>query len=66
MSSESDVGTVEESAGAVIDDETLDRLVDRVETEGLKSLGPDGVLTELTSRIMNRCLGSRDDGASGL
>jgi putative transposase len=28
----------------------------RVETEGLELLGPDGVLTELTSRIMNRAM----------
>ena len=40
----------------VIDDEVLDRLMDQVETEGLELLGPTGVLTELTSRIMNRAL----------
>jgi putative transposase len=30
--------------------------MDRVDAEGLELLGPDGVLTELTSRIMNRAL----------
>jgi putative transposase len=45
-----------EAGRPVIDDETLDRLMDRVEAEGLELLGPDGVLTELTSRIMNRVL----------
>jgi putative transposase len=40
----------------VIDEEALDRLMDRVEAEGLELLGPDGVLTELTSRIMNKAL----------
>jgi putative transposase len=39
-----------------IDEEMLDRLMDRVDEEGLELLGPDGVLTELTSRIMNRAL----------
>ena len=45
-----------EAGRPVIDDEVLDRLMDRVEAEGLELLGPDGVLTELTSRIMNRAL----------
>jgi transposase-like protein len=40
----------------VIDEQMLDRLMDRVDAEGLELLGPDGVLTELTSRIMNRAL----------
>jgi len=40
----------------VIDEATLDRLMAQVETEGLELLGPDGVLTDLTSRIMNRAL----------
>jgi len=39
-----------------IDEATLDRLMAQVESEGLELLGPDGVLTELTSRIMNRAL----------
>ena len=40
----------------LIDEATLDRLMARVESEGLELLGPDGVLTELTSRIMNRAM----------
>lgn len=40
----------------VIDDATLEALMERVDAEGLELLGPDGVLTELTSRIMNRAL----------
>jgi transposase-like protein len=40
----------------VIDEEMLDRLMAQVDEEGLELLGPDGVLTELTSRIMNRAL----------
>jgi putative transposase len=43
-------------ARPVIDDAVLDRLMARVDEEGLELLGPDGVLTELTSRIMNRAL----------
>jgi putative transposase len=40
----------------LIDEATLDRLMAQVDAEGLELLGPDGVLTELTSRIMNRAL----------
>lgn len=40
----------------VIDDELIDRLMDQVDAEGLELLGPDGILTELTSRILSRCL----------
>ena len=40
----------------VIDDATLDRLMAQVDRHGLELLGPDGVLTDLTSRIMNRAL----------
>lgn len=43
-------------AEPVIDDATLDRLMAQVDRDGLELLGPDGVLTELTSRIMNRAL----------
>jgi len=39
-----------------ISDEELDRLMDRVDAEGLELLGPEGVLTDLTSRIMNRAM----------
>ena len=40
----------------VIDDELIDRLMDQVDAEGLELLGPDGILTELTSRILSRGL----------
>ena len=50
---ESEIDAVDEP---VIDEATLDRLMAQVEADGLELLGPDGVLTELTSRIMNRAL----------
>lgn len=37
----------------LIDDATLAKMMDKIESEGLELLGPDGVLTELTSKIMN-------------
>lgn len=40
----------------VIDEDTLDRLMDQIDADGLELLGPDGVLTELTSQIMNRAM----------
>jgi putative transposase len=40
----------------LVDDATLDRLMAQIDAEGLELLGPQGVLTELTSRIMNRAL----------
>lgn len=40
----------------LIDEATLDRLMAQVEAQGLELLGPDGVLTDLTSRIMNRAM----------
>jgi putative transposase len=40
----------------LVDDSVLDRLMARIDAEGLELLGPDGVLTELTSRIMNRAM----------
>lgn len=39
-----------------IDAEVLERLMDKIDSEGLALLGPEGVLTELTSRIMTRAL----------
>jgi transposase-like protein len=50
---ESEINAVDKP---VIDDATLDRLMAQVDRDGLELLGPDGVLTELTSRIMNRAL----------
>lgn len=53
LTTESEIRVVDTPA---IDDETLDRLMAQVDSEGLELLGPEGVLTELTSRIMNRVL----------
>jgi len=39
-----------------LDEATLDVLMARIENEGPELLGPDGVLTGLTSQIMNRVL----------
>lgn len=49
-------GEIEPVSEPLIDDVTLDRLMAQVDSEGLELLGPDGVLTELTSRIMNRAM----------
>ena len=43
-------------AEPVLDEEALDALMARIDSEGLELLGPDGVLTSLTSRIMNKAL----------
>lgn len=56
MMTSSDGERMDESTGAVIDDELVDRLMAQVDAEGLELLGPDGVLTELTSRILSRGL----------
>ncbi len=40
----------------LIDDATLDQLMAQIDAKGLHLLGPDGVLTELTSAIMNRAM----------
>lgn len=40
----------------VVDEAMLDRLMAQIDANGLELLGPDGVLTELTSRIMNRAM----------
>lgn len=45
--------TTNAAARVLIDDAALANLMDKIESEGLELLGPDGVLTELTSRIMN-------------
>ena len=50
---ESEIATLERP---FIDEATLDRSMAQVGDEGLELLGPDGVLTDLTSRIMNRRL----------
>jgi putative transposase len=46
----------EDPVRPVIDDELVDRLMAQVDAEGLELLGPEGVLTELTSRILSRGL----------
>jgi len=46
----------DEPGRPVIDDALVDRLLAEADEEGLELLGPDGVLTDLTSRIMNRAL----------
>jgi len=43
-------------SNVVIDDVLIDRLMAQVDADGLELLGPDGVLTELTSRILNRAM----------
>lgn len=40
----------------VVDDDLIDRLMDQVDAEGLELLGPDGVLSDITSRVLNRAL----------
>jgi putative transposase len=40
----------------VIDDRLVEQLMDRVDADGLELLGPDGILTELTSKILERAL----------
>jgi putative transposase len=46
----------DEPVRPVIDDDLVDRLMAQVDAEGLELLGPEGVLTELTSRILSRGL----------
>ncbi len=41
---------------ALIDDATLDQLMAQIDAKGLRLLGPDPVLTQLTSAIMNRAM----------
>jgi putative transposase len=48
--------TDRDNAGPVVSDELIDALMAKVDTEGLELLGPDGVLSEITSRVMNRAL----------
>ncbi|MCB0916570.1 MAG: IS256 family transposase [Actinobacteria bacterium] len=40
----------------MLDDAALDRLMEQVDAQGLQLLGPDGVLTELTSKLLNRAM----------
>lgn len=40
----------------MIDDDLIDKLMAQVDAEGVELLGPDGVLADLTKRIMERAL----------
>lgn len=40
----------------MIDDDLIEQLMAQVDADGVELLGPDGVLTELTKRIMERAL----------
>ncbi len=40
----------------VIDERLVEQLMDRVDADGLELLGPEGILTELTSKILERAL----------
>ena len=44
------------SSRPLIDDAALDAMMDRISAEGLELLGPEGVLTGLTKRIMERAI----------
>lgn len=44
------------SASSMLDDATLDKLVDQVQTEGVQLLGPEGLLTDLASRILSKAM----------
>jgi len=44
--------TNREDQSPVIDDELIEKLMAQVDAEGVELLGPDGVLTELTKRVM--------------
>lgn len=48
--------TDRDGSGRVVSDELIDTLMAKVDAEGLELLGPDGVLSEITSRVMNRAL----------
>ena len=45
-----------DSGASLLDDAALDRLMEQVDAQGLQLLGPDGVLTELTSKLLNRAM----------
>lgn len=46
----------EEVRKPIVDDELIERLMAQVDADGLDLLGPDGVLSEITSRVLNRAL----------
>ena len=48
--------TKREVLSPMIDDDLIEKLMAQVDAQGVELLGPDGVLTELTKRIMERAL----------
>ena len=46
----------DDARGSLLDEAVLDRLMEQVDAEGLQLLGPDGVLTELTSRLLSKAM----------
>lgn len=46
----------EEVTRPLVDDELIDTLMAQVDADGLELLGPEGVLSEITSRVLNRAL----------
>ena len=46
----------DDGRGSLLDEAVLDRLMEQVDAEGLQLLGPDGVLTELTSRLLSKAM----------
>lgn len=46
----------EELASAVIDDEMVDRLVAQADAEEVELLGPEGLLSDLTRRVLERAM----------
>jgi hypothetical protein len=49
-------GGLAAAADAVIDEELVDRLVAQADGNGVALLGPDGLLSELTRRLLERGL----------
>ena len=45
-----------ERASSMLDDATLDRVVEQVQADGVQLLGPDGLLTDLASRILSKAM----------
>lgn len=51
-----ELGDGSPSSASLIDEAALDRLMVQVDAEGLELLGPGGVLTDLTKRVLERAL----------
>lgn len=70
MTTDSDVVMDEDDMAAepgapVLDDAMVDALMARVDAEGFELLGPDGVLTELTSKLLKAALDGEVTGHLG-